>query len=177
MRERLEALIHKEMEHQSRGDEGHIIIKVNALVDKPMIRLLYQASQAGVKIDLIVRGACSLRPDIEGLSENIRVISILGRFLEHSRIFYFRNASQEKIFLGSADLMPRNLNQRVEVLFPVEDVHLVQHIRDDILNILLADNVRARLMLPDGNYQRIVPSPGDPIIDCQEWFIKQRLAD
>ena len=177
MRERLEGLIHREMEHQSRGDEGHIIIKVNALVDKPMIRLLYQASQAGVKIDLIVRGACGLRPGIEGLSENIRVISILGRFLEHSRIFYFRNAGQEKIYLGSADLMPRNLNQRVEVLFPVEDVQLVQHIRDDILNILLADNVRARLMLPDGNYQRIMPSPGDPIIDCQEWFIKQRLAD
>jgi polyphosphate kinase len=177
MRTCLEELIKQEMEHQSRGDEGHIIIKVNALVDKPMIRLLYQASQAGVKIDLIVRGACSLRPGIEGLSENIRVISILGRFLEHSRIFYFQNAGQEKIFLGSADLMPRNLNQRVEVLFPVEDSNLVQHIRDDILKILLADNIRARLMLPDGNYQRISAAPGDPLIDCQERFIKQRLSN
>jgi polyphosphate kinase len=177
MRTCLEELIKQEMEHQSRGDEGHIIIKVNALVDKPMIRLLYQASQAGVKIDLIVRGACSLRPGIEGLSENIRVISILGRFLEHSRMFYFQNAGQEKIFLGSADLMPRNLNQRVEVLFPVEDSNLVQHIRDDILKILLADNIRARLMLPDGNYQRISAAPGDPLIDCQERFIKQRLAN
>jgi polyphosphate kinase len=177
MRVCLEALIRREIEHQSRGEEGHIIIKVNALVDKPMIRLLYQASQAGVKIDLIIRGACSLRPGVGGLSENIRIISILGRFLEHSRIFYFRNAGQEKIFLGSADLMPRNLNQRVEVLFPVEDSHLVQNIRDDILKILLADNVRARLMLPDGNYQRISPVPGDPLIDCQEWFIIQRLAN
>jgi polyphosphate kinase len=177
MRADLEGLIRQEMEYQSRGEEGHIIIKVNALVDKPMVRLLYQTSQAGVKIDLIVRGACSLRPGVEGLSENIRVTSILGRFLEHSRIFYFRNGGQEKIYLGSADLMPRNLNQRVEVMFPVEDAHLVEHIRDDILKLLLSDNVRARRMLPDGNYQRISPAPGEPLIDCQEWFIKQRVGN
>ena len=176
LRARLEALIRQEMAHQSAGQPGHIIIKVNALVDKPMVRLLYQASQAGVQVDLIVRGACSLRPGVAGLSENIRVTSILGRFLEHSRIFYFRNAGLERIYLGSADLMPRNLNQRVEVLFPVEEPALVQHIRDDILKILLADNVRARRMLPDGTYRRISPAPGQPLIDCQEWFIKRRLA-
>ena len=177
LRAHLEALIRREMAYPAGGEKGHIIIKVNALVDKPMVRLLYQASQAGVKIDLIVRGACSLRPGVEGLSENIRVTSILGRFLEHSRIFYFRNAGQEKIYLGSADLMPRNLNQRVEVLFPVEDPHLVQHIRDDILKIMLSDNVGARLMLPDGSYQRISPAPGEAVIDSQEWFIKQRLVN
>jgi len=177
MRAPLEALIRQEMEHQVQGREGYIIIKVNALVDKPMVRLLYQASQAGVKIDLLVRGACSLRPGVQGLSENIRVISVLGRFLEHSRIFYFRNGGQEIIYLGSADLMPRNLNQRVEVLFPVENPRLVQHIRDDILKIILADNMRARLMLPDGTYQRISPAPGEAALDCQEWFIQQRLRD
>ena len=177
MRACLEALLHQEMERQSRGEEGHVILKVNALVDKPVIRLLYQASQAGVKIDLIVRGACSLRPGVAGLSENIRVTSILGRFLEHSRIFYFRNGGQEKIYLGSADLMPRNLNQRVEVLFPVEDSRLVQHIRDEILKIMLSDNVRARLMLPDGSYQRVAPAPGDPPVDSQEWFIEQSQAN
>jgi polyphosphate kinase len=177
MRAHLEALIRREIEQQARGENGYIVIKVNALVDKPMVRLLYQASQAGVKIDLIVRGACSLRPGVEGLSENIRVISLLGRFLEHSRIFYFRNGGQEKIYLGSADLMPRNLNQRVEVLFPVENPRLVQHIRDDILKIILSDNVRARLMLPDGSYQRISPAPGEEVIDSQEWFIKQRIVN
>src|SRR5271157_183479 len=176
LRSHLEDLIQQEMAHQAAGEPGHIIIKVNALVDKPMIRLLYQASQAGVQIDLIVRGACSLRPGVPGLSENIRVTSILGRILEHSRIFYFRNAGLEKIYLGSADLMPRNLNQRVEVLFPVENPHLLQHIRDDILKVLLADNMRTRLMLPDGTYRRISPAPGQATLDCQEWFIKQRLA-
>jgi polyphosphate kinase len=168
LRARLEALVHQEIEHQAQGQEGRIIIKVNALVDKPMIRLLYRASQAGVKIDLIVRGACSLRPGVPGLSENIRVISILGRFLEHSRIFYFRNAGQEKIYLGSADLMPRNLNQRVEVLFPVEEPRLVRHICDNILRTCLADNVGARLMLPDGTYRRLSPAPGEPEIDSQQ---------
>jgi polyphosphate kinase len=177
LRSHLEELIQQEMAHQAAGEQGRIMIKVNAMVDKPMIRLLYQASQAGVQIDLIVRGACSLRPGVPGLSENIHVTSILGRILEHSRIFYFRNAGLEKIYLGSADLMPRNLNQRVEVLFPVEDPHLLQHIRDDILKVLLADNMRTRLMLADGTYRRISPAPGHSALDCQEWFIKQRLAN
>ena len=178
MRARLEDLIHQEMEHQARGEVGRIIIKVNALVDKPMVRLLYTASQAGVKIDLIVRGACSLRPGVPGLSENIRVISILGRYLEHSRIFYFRNGDQEKIYLGSADLMTRNLNQRVEVAFPVEDPRLVRHIRDEILQTCLADNVGARRMLPDGSYVRIPTAPGEPEVDSQREaaISHQRLA-
>ena len=121
LRERFEALVKREIElHKKRGS-GRMIFKMNALVDPAMIRLFYQASQAGVKVDLLVRGICCLRPGIPGVSENIRVTSIVGRFLEHSRIFYFRNGGEEEIYLGSADLMPRNLNRRVELIFPVED--------------------------------------------------------
>ena len=104
---------------------------MNALVDRRMIQLLYEASQAGVQVDLLVRGICCLRPGIPGISENIRVTSIVGRFLEHSRIFYFRNSEQEEVYLGSADMMPRNLNRRVELAFPIQDPKLVRHLRDD----------------------------------------------
>ncbi|MEE9189080.1 MAG: polyphosphate kinase 1, partial [Anaerolineales bacterium] len=121
LRERMTALIEREIEHQRTGEQGHLIFKMNSLVDKKMIKKLYEASMAGVKIDLIVRGMCCLRPGIEGVSDNIRVLSVVGRFLEHSRIYYFRNGGQEEILLGSADLMPRNIDNRVEVLFPVED--------------------------------------------------------
>jgi polyphosphate kinase len=127
---------------------------MNALVDKRAIRLLYEASQAGVKVDLLVRGICCLRPGIKGVSENIRVTSIVGRFLEHSRIYYFRNAGQEEIYMGSADLMPRNLNRRVEVVFPVHDPRLIRHLRDEVLATYLADTVKARHMQPNGNYVR-----------------------
>src|SRR4029077_5675562 len=124
LRYRLERLIQKEIAHQKSGEKGDLIFKRNTLVDKPIVRLLYQASQAGVKVDLIVRGICCLRPGLAGISDNIRVVSIVGRFLEHSRIFYFRNGGQDEIYLGSADLMPRNLNHRVEVNFPVQDPKL-----------------------------------------------------
>ena len=120
LRERMRKMIEREIEHQQNGRGGHLIFKMNALVDKKMIQLLYKASQAGVKVDLLVRGICCLRPGVPGASENIRVTSIVGRFLEHSRIFYFRNGGQEEVYLGSADLMPRNLNRRVEVDFPVQ---------------------------------------------------------
>lgn len=157
LRARLEELIRREIELQKQGEQGYMILKVNAIVDKPVIALLYEASQAGVKMDLIVRSMCSLRPGIKNLSENIRVISVVGRFLEHSRIYYFRNGGDERIYMGSADIMPRNLNERVEVLFPVEDPRHIRYLRDDILATYLADNVKARLMNADGTYRHLTP--------------------
>jgi len=173
MRRNLERLIRREIEHQRNGERGHLIFKMNALVDKPMIQLLYEASKAGVQLDLLVRGICCLRPGIAGISENIRLTSIVGRFLEHSRIFYFRNAGQEEIYLGSADLMPRNLNRRVEVDFPVRDPKLVRFLHDEVLAIYLADVVKARHMKPDGTYDR--PSNRENVrsMNAQEWFIKK----
>ncbi len=157
LRARLEELIRREIELQKKGEQGYMILKVNAIVDKPMIALLYEASQAGVKMDLIVRSMCSLRPGIKHLSENIRVISVVGRFLEHSRIYYFHNGGDERVYMGSADLMPRNLNERVEVLFPVEDPRYIRYVRDDILATYLADNMKARLMSADGSYKHLTP--------------------
>jgi polyphosphate kinase len=170
LRSRLEELICNEVEHQKNGEQGYIILKINHVVDKEMIATLYQASQAGVKIDMIVRGMCSLKPGIKGLSENIRVISVVGRFLEHSRVYYFRNGGKERMYMGSADIMPRNLNERVEVLFPVQDPKLVRYVRDEILATYLKDNVKARLMLPDGTSLRLTPN-GAPEINTQETFI------
>jgi polyphosphate kinase len=132
-----------------------------------------------VRIDLIVRGVCSLKPGIPGLSDNIRVLSVVGRFLEHSRIYYFKNGGgedQEKIFMGSADLMPRNLNQRVEVLFEVEDPRLVRYLRDDILATYLADNLKARIMQPDGTYKLHIPQDGDLELSAQDTFLNSRMT-
>jgi polyphosphate kinase len=154
LRTHLEQMIQREIDHQRRGEGGHLIFKMNALVDTRAIRLLYEASQAGVKVDLLVRGICCLRPGIKGVSENIRVTSIVGRFLEHSRIYYFRNGGQEELYMGSADLMPRNLDRRVEVIFPVSDPKLLRHLRDDVLSVYLADTVKARHMQASGSYSR-----------------------
>jgi polyphosphate kinase len=170
------SLIRREIERQQQGELGHLIFKINALVDKPLIRLLYEASQAGVKIDLIVRGMCCLRPGVPGLSENIRVVSIVGRFLEHSRIFYFHNGGNEQIYVGSADLMPRNLDRRVEIVFPIQDARLVRQLRDQILAIYLADNVKARLMLPDGTYQRLAPEDGAQPVDSQAALLHRKFV-
>lgn len=167
LRTRLEELVRREIEHQRAGRGGHLIFKVNALADKDFIRLLYEASQAGVQIDLLVRGICGLRPGVPGVSESITVTSIVGRFLEHSRILYFRNGGEEEVYVGSADLMPRNINRRVEVLFPVQNRKLLRHLREDILGTYLADNVRARRMQPDGTYVRLKPAPGEPAINSQ----------
>jgi polyphosphate kinase len=153
MRERLGELIHREIEHQKGGRTGRLIFKMNALEDPPMIRLLYQASQAGVKVDLLVRGICCLRPGVPGVSENIRVISIVGRFLEHSRIYYFQNGGAEEVYLGSADLMRRNLSHRVEIIFPVENSRLVRRLKE-ILDVYLADQAKARFLQTDGTYTR-----------------------
>jgi polyphosphate kinase len=175
LRERLEALILREIEHQQHGEKGRLIFKVNSLVDKHMIKLLYQASQAGVKIDILVRGICCLRPRLKGVSENIQVTSIVGRFLEHSRAFYFRNGGQDEIYLGSADLMPRNINRRVEVLFPVRERSMIRYLRDEMLATYLNDNVRARRMLPDGTYERLKPRGKDTPIDSQIWLLERHL--
>ena len=174
LRARMEELIRREIDHQRKGEPGHLIFKMNALVDKSMIQLLYQASQAGVKVDLVVRGICCLRPGLDGISENIRVISIVGRFLEHSRIYYFRNGGDETIYIGSADLMPRNIDRRVEVLFPIQDPRLIRHLRDDVLETYLADNANARRLLPDGAYERLKSGSKHPSLNSQAWLLNYR---
>ncbi|HJZ46256.1 MAG TPA: RNA degradosome polyphosphate kinase, partial [Roseiflexaceae bacterium] len=136
----------------------------------PMIELLYQASRVGVKIDLIVRGICCLRPGVPGLSENISVRGVVGRFLEHSRIYYFENGGDPAVYLGSADLMQRNLDRRVETLFPIEDAAMIRHIRDQLLAIYLNDNSRAKLLMPDGSYARAQPEHGAAPLDSQAFF-------
>ncbi len=167
LRQRMLELIEREIKKHSSSSPGHLIFKMNALVDAEMIRALYRASQAGVKVDLIVRGICCLRPGIPDVSENIRVVSIVGRYLEHTRIFYFNNGGNPEIYMGSADLMPRNLNGRVETVFPVKDESLREIIHDEILQTILADNVQARLLLPDGSYKRLSPKKGEPPLDSQ----------
>lgn len=174
LRDNFGELINQEIMNQKKHKDGRIILKMNALVDEEMIRLLYRASQAGVKIDLIVRGICCLRPGVEGLSDNIRVISVVGRFLEHSRIYYFHNHGKEIIYMGSADLMPRNLNQRVEVLFPVEDESMIRHLRDDILDIYLQEDIKAWRMMPDGDYEHAKAPKDGKLIDVQRWFFNHR---
>ena len=171
--ERIEREIARHREHGN----GYLIFKINALVDPQIIHTLYRASQAGVRIDLIVRGMCCLRPGVAGVSETIKVRSLVGRFLEHSRIFYFRNGGDEEILLGSADMMQRNLDRRVEALFPIEDPQLRQAIRERLLTPVLADTVNARELLPDGRYIRVQPKPGEPPFDSQDWFITHPLVD
>ena len=146
------AMIDREAEHARRGKPAHIIAKMNALLDKTVIQALYRASQTGVQIDLVVRGICALRPGVRGVSDNIRVRSIVGRFLEHSRIFYFANGGDEEIYIGSADWMPRNLFERVEVLVPLRDAMLRGRVRHEILDAYLADNRKARVLLKDATY-------------------------
>ena len=177
LREQMEACIEREIAHAEAGSPARLIFKMNSLADAPMIRLLYRASQAGVQIDLIVRGICCLRPGIESVSENIRVISVVGRFLEHSRIYYFLNGGNEEVYMGSADLMPRNLNRRVEVIFPVEDQRMVRSIRDEVLEIYLIDNLKARLMEPKGSYTRCMPDDGQVKIDTQKYFLAKRASE
>ena len=165
LRRELEQRVDQEIRLAKSGRQARIIIKTNSLVDPDMINRLYQASDAGVQVDLLVRGICCLRPGVPGLSERITVRSIIGRFLEHSRIFYFYNDGQEDLFLSSADWMPRNLDRRVELMFPVEDPHLWQRVMQ-VVEIQLADTERTRLMQSDGSYIR-VDRRGKPHLDCQ----------
>jgi polyphosphate kinase len=157
------------------GSKGRIIMKCNSLVDAETIRHLYQASQAGVQIDLIVRGVCSLRPGIKDVSENIQVMSIVGRFLEHSRIYYFHNDGEPSLYMGSADLMPRNLDRRVEVLFPITDRNMQNHIKENILAVCLRDTAQSHILQSDGRYipRRFLINNDGPLFDSQAWFLGQ----
>ena len=166
--------IERERERHLQHGDGYIAFKLNGLLDEEVVQALYRASQAGVKIDLNVRGLCSLRPGVPGVSETIRVTSIINRFLEHARIYYFKNGDDPEIYMGSADMMQRNLNRRVETLFPVEDPEVKRVIIDMILPIHLKDNVKARELQPDGSYRRVVQNPGEERIDSQEWLIAHR---
>jgi polyphosphate kinase len=155
------------------GSRGRLIFKMNALEDRGMVRLLYQASQAGVRIDLLVRGLCCLRPGIPGISENIIVKSVVGRFLEHSRLYYFENGGRHEVYVGSPDLMPRNLDRRVEFLFPIIDPAIVGRLRNVVLEKCLADNFKGRTGKADGTYA-FAPVNGAKSIDSQAWFIQHR---
>jgi polyphosphate kinase len=170
LRNHVKSLIRREMEH---GARGRLIFKMNALEDRAMVRLLYEASCAGVRIDLIVRGLCCLRPGIPGVSANITVRSIVGRFLEHSRLYYFENGGSEEVYMGSADLMPRNLDRRVEILFPVLDPAAVRRMRDSVLETCLLDTYKVRIGKPDGTYE-FAPINGAGSVDSQAWFIQHR---
>jgi polyphosphate kinase len=167
LRERFTFWIRREAEHRRAGRPAEIIVKCNSLTDTLLIDELYEASKAGVPITLIVRGVCCLRPGVAGLSENIRVVSIVGRFLEHSRVFFFANGGSEEIYLGSADLMHRNMNRRVETVFPIEEVQLRRRIREEILENALADNTKIRWLQADGTHRR-VESAGAPLHNFQE---------
>jgi polyphosphate kinase len=169
--ETLLRLIDREIQKSSSKTPGRIIAKMNALVDTKVIRKLYEASRAGVHIDLLARGICCLRPGVPGVSENIRVISILDRFLEHSRIFYFHNGGNPEIYSGSADWMPRNFKKRAEILYPIENTDLKSRIINEILLTYLNDNVKARLMQPDGSYVRVKPKDGEKPIRSQSELI------
>ncbi len=178
MARRFLELIDREARHARAGHAARIVAKMNSLLDPAMIRALYEASAAGVEIDLIVRGICTLRPGVAGLSENIRIRSIVGRFLEHSRIFFFQNASHPEVWIGSADWMPRNLHERCEVVFPIGDAALRERITQEILAACLADSVKARAMDSEGYYARVSAagrSVGAPDFDSQGFFM--RLAE
>jgi len=168
------SLIEREIKRQREYKDGHIILKLNAIQDEEMIQALYRASIAGVKVELQVRGICCLRPGIKGLSDNISVSTIVGRFLEHSRIYYFRNGGDEILLMGSSDLMPRNLNRRVEVLYPILDPGIKQEIITEILPIHMRDTAKARILGSDGIYHPRRPANGDEPVNAQDWFLKHR---
>jgi polyphosphate kinase len=177
LRERLVELIRRERDHALDGGKGRIVAKINSLTDTAVISELYEASRAGVEIDLIVRGICSLRPGIKGLSQSIRVRSIVGRFLEHSRIYYFANGGEpdsEEVYIGSADWMQRNLDRRVEVLVPIGNPEMKNYLKETALAAYLRDNTNARVLRPDGTYRNLSPGEGQAI-DSQMFFVGQDI--
>ena len=175
LRARFEALVEREIKHAKAGRKGHLIFKMNSLVDPKLIRSLYKASRAGVRVELLVRGICCLRPGLAGISENIEVTSIVGRFLEHSRIYSFGNAGDEEVYIGSADLMPRNIDHRVEVLTPVRDPAMIHRLRE-LLAVYLKDNVKARQMNSNGIYTRKKPAGTRSRVNVQEMLIARRAG-
>ncbi|MBN8546808.1 MAG: polyphosphate kinase 1 [Ignavibacteria bacterium] len=174
LRQNIEGLICREIANAREGKKGRIIIKVNSLVDPDIIGYLYEASQAGVEIDLIVRGICCLVPGIAGISENIRVRSVVGKFLEHSRIFFFHNNGDEEIFISSADIMQRNLDRRVELMTPIYDKSIKNYLRNTILEVYLHDNVKARILSSDKKYS-YAPQQSIEELCAQEWLMNQQF--
>ncbi|HEX8265075.1 MAG TPA: polyphosphate kinase 1 [Pyrinomonadaceae bacterium] len=175
LRERMIEMINRETKNKSNGKQARIIVKINSLTDDRIIRALYRASQAGVKIDLIVRGICVLRPGVQGLSENIRVVSIVGRFLEHSRIFYFLNDGNDEIYIGSADWMHRNLDRRVEAIVPIKDKNLAKYLKEEVLGAYLQDNINAQILKPDGSYDQLTTETEETTFDSQMYFAGQEI--
>ena len=171
LRPRLAELIEREIAHAAAGKPARIIAKANGLDHPEMIKLLYRASQAGVKIDLLIRGICSLKPGVPGVSDNITVGSIVGRFLEHSRIYWFANDGDEEVYVGSADLLPRNLDHRVEVVFPVLDRRLLRRLKEEVLDAYLKDTANARQLRADGSYTMRQPEEGGEPFDTQAYFL------
>ena len=172
MRPNLVRLIEEEIELHKKSGNGHIILKCNQLVDPGIVRLLYKASQAGVRVECIVRGICAIRPGVPGVSETISVRSIVGRLLEHARVYYFRHGGDERMYVGSADLMPRNLNGRIEVLAPVTHPDLLQNVLDQIIRPQLNDNIHAWILQSDGSYVKLQPKAGEAIYNSQEEITK-----
>jgi polyphosphate kinase len=172
LRPSLLSKIEREIEQHKQSGKGHLIFKVNSVADPEFMRALYRASEAGVKVDLIARGVCSLRPDVPGVSEHIRVVSLIGRFLEHSRVFWFHNGGNAEMYCGSADLLPRNLDHRVEVLFPISDPDIRERIYRDVLQVQLRDTVNAWEEEPSGAYHRVKPAAGENPFDSQAWAIE-----
>lgn len=175
LRKRITELIQREIEHARAGKPAHLMFKMNALTDISTISTLYEASKAGVNVDLIVRGVCCLRPGIKGISENVRVVSIVGRFLEHSRVFYFANNGKPELYCSSADLMGRNLDRRIELMFPVEDQVWADFIKREVFDGAWTDTVGARLLGPDGSYSRCTPAPGGQPFEMQTHLMQARM--
>jgi polyphosphate kinase len=174
LRHKLEEHIDHEIQVARKGDRARLVLKVNSLVDPQVIRQLYAASQAGVHVDLLVRGICCLRPGVKGVSDNIHVYSVLGRYLEHSRLFYFENGGKHALYVGSADLMPRNLYHRVEEVFPIENPDYVEYLRDTVLKAYFRPERHVRELQPDGSYKRLHAKQDEKVPSVQEWLMENR---